>query len=114
MMDRDISSRIRNILREVQGDLFFDAFQKDDERIATIMGQIARLEKEIIGLQKEIIDWKTRSYKPNSNTIKDSRGQIVSIGQLNERRRRNEIAERKLKIKNIEEQILVLKLEIRM
>ena len=101
--------RIKNILESVvQGDLFQDNYAKADMKIEMIENELGRLKSEILRLQQEIQDWKSRIYKSNPKKIKDSRGKFISIGDSNERRRKNEIADRNIKIQEYNEKLQIL------
>ena len=108
----EFKDRIHQMLQEVQGDFFTNEFEKEDARVESIWDTIKRLEAEKGTLEDEARDWESRPYKPNTKTIKDSRGNDISIGQSNERRRRNEVASRRLQVKRLEAQIEELKAKI--
>jgi len=109
-----VRERIRNILREVaiQGDFFVNTFRKEDERVIHLQKEIDRREVVIAKLEAEIKDWKSRDYRPNARPIEDTNKQIVSIGQVNERRRQNEISGRQQQIQRLKDEIVQLKSEM--
>lgn len=109
-----IRHRIQNLIREVvvQGDLFVDKFRKDDERIAHLQSEVGRRYMMIAKLEAEVSDWQSRDYKPNTKPITDTNRQIVSIGQVNERKRQNEISGRQQRIQRLKDEIIQLKLEM--
>lgn len=104
--------KIRNILHEVQGDLFSDEFAKADKKREMIEDEISRLRSEVLRLEQEIDDWKNRPYYPTRKTVK-VRGEEVSVAEINERNRKNEIANRKIKIEKLNKKIEKLQEKIK-
>lgn len=114
MLGSIMKIRIRNILQEVvQGDLFIDTFRKEDERIATLQSEIERRQVLIAKLGEEVRDWQNRQYKSNSRPVVDTNNQTVSVGQINERRRQNEISSRRQQIQRLKDEIIQLEVEMR-
>lgn len=100
--------KIRNILEAVQGNLFVDEFAKADQERELIENEISRLRSEVMRLEQEVEEIEKKPPCLKSNKTVNVRGKQVNVTELNERNRKNDIADRRLKIKSYKGKIVEL------